>query len=98
MVDWSEITGCVVVVDTRATSDFGFKCNGEVGGDDEGDLLSEWYLDFDLGAIHSSVPPSSAKYVDDPDLSRNAIKHRDNHNHKHIYAVEITIYFINVEY
>ena len=32
------------------------KCNGEVGGDGEGDLLSEWYLDFDLLAIHSSGP------------------------------------------
>ena len=63
MLDWFEISGCVVAVDTRATYASGFKCTGEVGGDDEGDLLSEWYLDFDLGAIHSSGPPSSAKYV-----------------------------------
>ena len=32
------------------------KCDGEVGGDGEGDLLSEWYLDFDLLSIHSSDP------------------------------------------
>ena len=29
------------------------KCYGEVGGDGEGDLLLEWYLDLDLLAIHS---------------------------------------------
>ena len=63
-VDCSEISGCVAAVDTQATSNSGFKCNGEVGGDDEGDLLSEWYSDLDLLAIHSSGPPSSAKYVE----------------------------------
>ena len=51
-------------MDTRATSNSGFNRTGEVGGVDEGDLLSEWYLDFDLVAIHSSCPPSSAKYVE----------------------------------
>ena len=40
------------------------KCDGEVEEDGEGDLLLEWYLDFDLGVIHSSCPPSSAKYVE----------------------------------
>ena len=59
MVDCSEISGCVAVVDTRATSDSGFQCNGQVRGDDEGDLLSEWYSYLDLLAIHSSGPPSS---------------------------------------
>jgi len=32
----------------------------------------------------------------DPDLNRNAIKHRDNHKHK--YAVEIILHFINIKY
>ena len=32
------------------------ECDGEVGGDGEGDLLSKWYLDLDLLAIHSSLP------------------------------------------
>jgi len=68
MIDWSEISGCVAKVDIRATSDSGFKCTGEVMGDDEGDLLSESYLDFHLGAIHSSGPPSSAKYVEAPKI------------------------------
>ena len=67
MVDRSEILGCVAAVDTRATFISGFKRSGEAGGVDEGDLLSEWYLDFDLGAIHSSGPPSSAKYVEGPE-------------------------------
>ena len=68
MVDCSEMSGCVVAVDTRATSNSGFKCNGEVGGDGEGDLLSEWYLDLDLLAIHSSGPLSSTKYVEAPKI------------------------------
>ena len=68
MVNWSEILGYVAAVDTRATSDSGFKRTGEVGGVDEGDLLSEWYLDFDLGAIHSLCPPSSTKYVEGPEI------------------------------
>ena len=57
MIDRSEILGCVAASDTRATSDSGIKGTGEVRGDDEGDLISEWYLDFYLGAIHSSGPP-----------------------------------------
>ena len=68
MIGWSEILGYVVVVDTRATSNSEFNRTGEVGVVDEGDLLSEWYLDFDLGAIHSSGPPSSAKYVEAPKI------------------------------
>jgi len=68
IVDWSEMSGSVAVVDTRATSNSGFKCNGEVGGDGEGDLLSEWYSDLDSLAIHSSGPPSSAKYVEAPKI------------------------------
>jgi len=36
------------------------------------------------------------KGCSDPDLDRNAIKHRDNHKHR--YAAEIILYFINVEY
>ena len=54
-------------MDTRATSNSGSNRIGEVGGVDEGDLLSEWYLDFDLVAIHSSCPPS-AKYVEGPEI------------------------------
>ena len=68
MISWSGILGYVAAVDTRATSNSGFNRTGEVGGVDEGELLSEWYLDFDLGAIHSSCPPSSAKYVEGPKI------------------------------
>jgi len=62
------MSGFVVAVDAPTTSNSGFKCNGEVGGDGEGDLLSEWCLDLDLLAIHSSCPPSSAKYVEAPKI------------------------------
>ena len=68
MVGWSKILGYVAVVIIRPSSDSEFKCSEKVGGVDEGDLLSEWYLDFDLGAIHSSGPPSSAKYVEAPKI------------------------------
>lgn len=68
MISWSDILGYVAVVDTRATSNSGFNHTGEVEGVDEGDLLLEWYLDFDLGAIHSSCPPSSTKYVEGPKI------------------------------
>ena len=51
-------------INTQATSDSGFKRTGEVGGVDEGDFLSKWYLDFDLSAIHISGLPSIAKYVE----------------------------------
>ena len=67
MVDFSEMFGFVVVVIVLSTSCSRFKdsnFNGEVGEDVEGDLLLEWYLDLDLLAIHSSGPPSSAKYVE----------------------------------
>ena len=40
------------------------ECEGEVVGDVEGDLLSEWIIDLDLLTIHSSCPPSSTKNVD----------------------------------
>ena len=68
MVGWSKILEYVAAVIIRPTWDSEFKFSGEVGGVDEGDLLSEWYLDFDLGAIHSSSPPSSAKYVEAPKI------------------------------
>ena len=68
MVDWSEILGYVAAVNIWLTSDSEFKCTEEVEGVDEGDLLSEWYLDFDLGAIHSSGPPYSTKYVEAPKI------------------------------
>ena len=68
MISWSDILGYVAVVDTRETSNSGFNRTGEVGGVDEGDLLSEWHLDFDLVSIHSSGPPSSAKYVEGPEI------------------------------
>ena len=55
-------------MDTRATSNSEFNRTVEVGGVDDGDLLVEWYLDFDLGAIHSSCPSSSAKYVEGPEI------------------------------
>ena len=51
--------GFVAAAVAPATFDCGFKdakCNGEVRGDGEGDLLSEWYLDLDFLAIHSSWP------------------------------------------
>ena len=68
MMSWSDILGYVAVMDTRATPNSGFNRTREVGGVDEGDLLLEWYLDFDLVAIHSSGPPSSAKYVEGPKI------------------------------
>ena len=68
MIDWSDIFEYVAVVDTRATSNSGFNHVGEFEGVDEGVLLSEWYLDVALGAIHSSCPPYSAKYVEGPEI------------------------------
>jgi len=67
-IDCFEMSGSVAVVDTRATSNSGFKCNGEVREDGEGDLVSEWYSNLDSLAIHSSGPPSSAKYVEAPKI------------------------------
>jgi len=52
------MSGFVAAVVAPATSNSGlkfFESNGEVGGDGEGDLLSEWYLDLDLLATHSSM-------------------------------------------
>ena len=40
-------------MDVRATSSSEISRTGEVGEVGEGDLLSEWYLDFELCAIHS---------------------------------------------
>ena len=68
MIDWYDIFEYVAAVDARATSSSEFNHIGEVGGVGEGDLLSEWYLDFDLCAIHSSGPPSSAIYVEGPEI------------------------------
>jgi len=51
------MSGFVAVAVVLATYNSRFKvskCNGEVGGDGEGDLLLEWYLDLDLLAIHGS--------------------------------------------
>ena len=61
------MSGLVAATVAPVTSDSGFKyskCNGEVGGDGEGDLLSEWTIDLDFLTIHSSCPPSSTKNVD----------------------------------
>ena len=53
----------VVVVFSTSRLEFGdSECDGEVRGDVEGDLLSEWILDLGLLAIHSSGPSSSTKY------------------------------------
>lgn len=41
ITDCSEMSGFVAADDALATSNSRFKCNGEVGGDDEGELLSE---------------------------------------------------------
>jgi len=68
MISWSDVLGFVAVVDTRATSNSGVNRIGEVEGVGEGDLLSEWHLDFELGAIHSSSPPSISRYVEGPKI------------------------------
>ena len=68
MISWSDILECVAAMDARATSSSEFNRTGEVGGVGEGDFLSEWYLDFDLCTIYSSCPPSSAKYVEGPEI------------------------------
>ena len=68
MIIWSDVLGCIAAVDTRATSGSGLNRAGEVGGVGEGDLLLEWCLDFDLCAIHSSFPPSSARNVEGPEV------------------------------
>jgi len=39
-------------------------CKGEVRGEVEGDLLSEWVVGLGWLTIHSSCPPSSSKNVD----------------------------------
>jgi len=68
MISCSDILGLVAAVDTRATSNSGVNHIGEVEGVGEGVLLSEWYLDFELGAIHSSCRPSSAICVEGPKI------------------------------
>ncbi len=65
-MDLSNMLGFLAVVVALSTSlftirDLEFK--GEVRGDVEGDLLSEWAMDLDLLAIHISCPPSSAKKI-----------------------------------
>ena len=55
-------------MDVRATSSSEFSRTGEVGEVGEGDLLLEWYFGFDLCAIHSCGPPSSARNVEGPEV------------------------------
>ena len=62
------MSGFVAAVDVPTTYNSGFRCNGEVKGDGEGDLLSEWCLGLDFLAIHSPAPPSSTKYVEAPKI------------------------------
>jgi hypothetical protein len=68
MISWSDVSVCIAAVDVRATSSSEISRTGEVGEVGEGDLLSEWYLDFELCAIHSSCPPSSARNVEGPEV------------------------------
>jgi len=58
----------VVVFSTSRLMFIDSECDGEVEGYVEDDLLSEWVLDLDLLAIHSSRPPSSTKYVEAPKI------------------------------
>jgi len=64
----TEITFERVVFSTSSLIFNDSECDGEVGGDVEGDLLSKWVLDLDLLAIHSLGPPSSTKYVEAPKI------------------------------
>ena len=66
--DMFRLSALVVGFSTSLLKIGDLECDGEVGGDVEGDLLSKWYLDLDLLAIHSSGPPSSAKYVEVPKI------------------------------
>ena len=52
----SGFVAAAVVLSTSSSRFKDFKCDGEVEGDGEGNLLSEWYLDLDLISIHSSEP------------------------------------------
>jgi len=66
-VDLSDVFRFLVVIVDFSTSLLkigDLECHGEVGGDVEGDLLSEWSMDLDLLTIHSSCTPSSTKNVD----------------------------------
>ena len=66
-MDLSNMFKFLVVVVIFSTSRFeigDLEWEGEVGEDNEGDLLSEWAMVLDLISIHSSCPPSSAKNVD----------------------------------
>ena len=70
-MDLSEMFRFSVVVVVFSTSHLEIgdsECEGEVEGDDEGDLLLEWVMDLNSLAIHSSGPPSSAKYVEAPKI------------------------------
>ena len=59
-----EFVAVVVILSTSHSRFKDSKCDGEVKGDAEGDLLSEWYLDLHLLAIHGLGPPSSNKCVE----------------------------------
>jgi len=66
-VDLSEMFKSSATVVVFSTSQLEFRvseCDGEVGGDVDGDLLLEWVMDLNLLAIHSLGPPSSAKYAE----------------------------------
>jgi len=55
----------VVVVSSTSRLKTGvLACEGEVIGEVEGDLLSEWTVDLGLLAIQISCPPSRAKNID----------------------------------
>ena len=59
IVDCSEMSGFVAATVDPTNFGGGFKdskCNGEVEGHGEGDLLSEWYLDLDLLSINNLRP------------------------------------------
>jgi len=55
----------VVVVSSTSLLKTGVPaCKGEVGGEVEGDLPSEWIVDLGLLTIHISCPPYSTKNFD----------------------------------
>jgi len=57
------VCSTAVVLSTFGSRFKDSKWDGEVGGDGEGNLLLEWYLDLDL-PFTVWGPPSSAKYVE----------------------------------
>jgi len=58
------------------------------------EMHSKWLIKYEY--LEVKADKAAGGILIDPDLNRNAIKHRDNHEHR--YAVEIMLYFINVEY